>query len=261
MWDSAKACDLLRQRNITTIRVHGDSLLRHVWQGVILLTTGQPHFSFNGRPACRGPMGFSERSCRANAGAIIDVCDNIQVSYHRDYKPPNNDNINNKNGRTLNLYGEGNHAPDRAQSPVGRKGILNATAYAQRTWKAMDGNPNFWGTNDYFLHLAPHYKIRIGRWDESNPRAKVFGEESAQFFAKLNAWTLPTYELTRTAVPFLSFVSDDGDCRAATNRTQGYYDQQTCEPTLETWDGYHFGQGINLMKANLVFHWLQHQTQ
>jgi hypothetical protein len=121
---------------------------------------------------------------------------------------------------------------------------VNASAYINLKWN--DLQPFFWGFDDLFLWVPPHFRILNFNHDEFNRRQLSFLIESSQFFADLHAPTLNVFSMTRGAAPFF--------CRG-NNGT--YMRRDTCEKTLETYDGVHWSRGINLWKAHLILEHLK----
>jgi hypothetical protein len=151
----------------------------------------------------------------------------------------------NRPGKTLHFYGIGNHPASGKHSPVERLGILNATQYQNLKWYGFD-NPNFWGKDGYFVWMPPHYKLQIGRHDETNQRAHQFGIESHEFFSRNGAVTFNTFDMTRELAHFFS--------RSRRGSKVQYYARETCKPVFDTWDGYHYSRTINVWKAHLALH-------
>lgn len=116
-FDRQSACSLLWEHNISDILVAGDSLMRNLWHSLILVLSGDSEFDVNGDEACRGATGFAQRRCRAGDGAMFPLCfqnsteTTIQVKYlsAKPYGPPPLIEPVPNRGKTLHLYGIGNH--------------------------------------------------------------------------------------------------------------------------------------------------------
>jgi hypothetical protein len=272
-FDREKACSLLWQHNISDIQVLGDSLMRHVWQGLVLVLSGD--FDYNvtlkhGR-FCQGENGFADSSCRVGDGVMIPLCiqESTNASIHVQYVvvgPQSKGGtkfsitpVPNR-GKTLYLYGIGNHALSRNAKYSDRLAILNAEAYANHFHWSNLSEPYYWGEDGHHLiWIPPHYKLSISRFDESNQRALDFMKESHDILSNVrHTGTLNTYSLTREALAFFC-----RSCEGTISNSNGrfpkckYFVRDACEETRETWDGYHFGRGINTWKAHLALGHLQ----
>ena len=257
---SQQACDLLHKHNISDISLIGDSLIRHLAMGLILVLEDDWNRNFDpGRTDCSGDRAFQEKSCRMS---IFDM----QVCHDPDTKKAIHFKFQGHNprkeihtppilpgggkGKTLHVYGVGNHPATGGHSNAKRLGILNVEAYNSTKWKAFQEN-EFWGKGDYLLWLPPHFKMSIGRADENNQRALQFMKESHGFFSKMGAATLNTYSMTKAATRFL-YRASLSPPNATQDNKHGYFSRETCEPISDTWDGYHYTRTINVWKAHLV---------
>ena len=254
IWTKEDACQLLKSRNVTRIRVVGDSLLRHLSQGLVIVLKGDYDYQF-GHKGCVGDRAFSEKGCRGFG--VTSVCYNdeskksggISIAYlEREpatWKLGSASRFRSSHARTLFFYGAGNH-PATAQHGLNeRYGILNATEYLDGRWSVLQSQ--FWGPFNYFVWVPPHYKLRIGRSDETNQRVYQFLVDSHNFFQFLGARTLNAFDMTRAMASFFSF--DDS--------AKKFYFRETCQETLETWDGFHYNRTVNLWKAHLALHQFQ----
>ena len=257
------ACTVFRDRNISNIKVVGDSLMRQMWQGLTILLFDEPEYDFRvmGRN-CRGSDSFWTRKCnprRAKGqGVELPVCDGSILLQFQTHTPQNQhepdlEPARNATGRTLLLYGVGNHPPNGDHSPHGRLGILNVTAWKFWHWDKFPDS--FFGSDNMtVIWVPPHFKMSINGMEESNERALRFFHESSEFFASHGVPTLNTYSLTQGAVPHLcrscEYPEDPKDVAPSSQCT--YHSRVTGEPTVETWDGYHYARTVNYWKAHLL---------
>jgi ActR/RegA family two-component response regulator len=61
---SEQSCDMLYERNISNVLVVGDSLARHVYQGMMLVLTGNADHAFWGKQRCKRGPAFYLPVCR-----------------------------------------------------------------------------------------------------------------------------------------------------------------------------------------------------
>ena len=141
-------CALLHQYNISDIHAIGDSLIRHLTQGLVILLNGDYNYRFHNR-TCVGDNAFSIYECRREIYKEYQVCHSgqkyitiraIPFSYHHqhllDILYPGEGP-----GNTLYLYGVGLHASDpkkpgaKSYTPAERQTILNSSAYIRDKWK------------------------------------------------------------------------------------------------------------------------------
>jgi hypothetical protein len=237
---------------------------------VILKGDLDPDF---GPKNCAHGLAFSEfKDCRVNgagAGVMMSVCPRTETSIagmsntdainvrFQDNNPNNKIHVPRiesvtGRGKTLHIYGVGNHPPDGDRSAYGRLGTLNVTAWKDKKWNQQMNEPFFWGAGHYFIWVPPHFKFSIGRPDESNQRGLRFLKESHDFFASLEAPTLNTYTLTEQAMPFFCRKCDPTKPFPNILHECKYYERGTCELTGETWDGFHYGRAMNVWKAHLA---------
>jgi hypothetical protein len=270
LFNSTAGCNLLRERNVSNVRIVGDSLMRHVWQGLVLVLQGKADSDF-GKPGCGNGRTFSEvETCRLRDpwGLNVSVCGqefdnhysdiNVEIIEFTNVFP----SVPNR-AKTLHIFGVGSHAPNNRQSPNERLGILNATAYKQKSPQMANMNrPYFWGSHDPFIWMPPHYKLSIGRHDETNQRARAFVQETHTMFASMQVPTVNTYTLTEQTSDFFCRNCVRRDANKALNAAKEctYYERKACKQTRETWDGYHYGQTINIHKANLLLHMFARMT-
>jgi len=254
-WTASNACQLLHQHNISEIHFVGDSLIRESSQGMAILLTDDLDFRFTAK--CYGDYAFSEIICRRGPKNLPRFCNGmISLSYsktnpHYQVHSPSfplpraNKNII---GKQLILYGVGNHPGTGGNSPKKRYSILNSQRYKETKWKAFINQSHFWAPpsededkDAYLIWMPPHYKVRIGRADETNQRAWNFGLETHDWFQSLGSLgTVNTYDLTYSLSKFIS--SDE----------EIYFSRLTCNETQVTRDGYHFGRLVNIWKGHLV---------
>eukprot|EP00590_Aulacoseira_subarctica_P001534 CAMPEP_0172418540 /NCGR_PEP_ID=MMETSP1064-20121228/5013_1 /TAXON_ID=202472 /ORGANISM="Aulacoseira subarctica , Strain CCAP 1002/5" /LENGTH=443 /DNA_ID=CAMNT_0013157517 /DNA_START=41 /DNA_END=1372 /DNA_ORIENTATION=- len=202
----SQACATFSKHGVTEIKMVGDSLGRHLWQGLaMLLADDIRKATFGKGPPCVDDAAFSEANCRfdgAGTGDVVTVCHNsITVRFQasqgiRDEQVPPLV-VDNTDGKSLLLYSVGNHPGNGRQDGLSRNGILNVTAYQSTKWRTFDDEPYFWGKGHYMIWIPPHFKIRVGRIDESNERALTFLQESSHYFARLGAPTLNTFTMTK----------------------------------------------------------------
>jgi hypothetical protein len=266
-FDREQACSLLWEHNISDIAVVGDSLMRHIWQGLVLVLSGDFDYNIHGdTQGCRGESAFSEKKCRASVGAMVPLCfqnsTNMFVHVHltNTLRPfPNR-------GKTLQLYGIGNHRPYPSDGQhddlIARLGILNSSAFKAYRWNGFVKPYSGGEDGRHLIWIPPHYKLSIGRFDESNQRALEFLQESHDFFTQGNhTGTLNTYSLTKGAVPFFCRSCKAWDSTGSLYPPCEYFVRDTCERTLETWDGFHFGRGLNTWKAHLALSHFQNTVE
>jgi hypothetical protein len=253
-----QACDLLHKHNISDISLIGDSLIRHLAMGLIMVLEDDWNRVFHRKKeGCKGDVAFGEKGCRLPS-FDMQVCRDqesgrtihFKFQGHNPRREIHTPPIlrGGGNGKTLHLYGVGNHPATGQHSNKERLGMLNAEAYKSTKWITFQ-EKEFWGKGDYFLWLPPHFKMKIYRADSNNQRALQFMKESHAFFSKLGASTLNTYSMTKAATRFLYRGSLPPN---ATGDNEGYFSRETCQPVSVTWDGYHYARTINVMKAHLV---------
>ena len=109
------------------------------------------------------------------------------------------------------------------------------------------------------LWVPPHFKVSIGRYDESNERGHNFSQATARFFQE-ECGGIPTLDFeepTRAAARLL--------CRPVCGTMKDYIAQKKCklmlrdtceDATLITHDGFHWGQAVNVLKAQLLLAYL-----
>jgi hypothetical protein len=256
-------CQLLHQHNISDIHAIGDSLIRHITQGLVILLNGNYNYRFHSR-TCMGDNAFSIYECRREIYKEYRVCYQsnqryitiraIPFSYRHqhllDIVYPGEGP-----GNTLYLYGVGLHASDpktagsNSYTPDERQTILNASAYIRDKWNEME-EPYFYGRSNFLVWIPPHFKLAIPRVDQTNEKSFQFLQDSSVFFAQSNAVTLNTFGLTQAAAKYFrvhcSKNSDNQACQ--------YLESETCQPTRETYDGSHYSRNINLIKAQLLLY-------
>jgi hypothetical protein len=254
-----QACELLHKHNISDISLIGDSLVRHLAMGLIMVLKDDWNRIFHPtKKGCIGDAAFTEQGCRM-ISFDMSVCRDQESgrTIHFQFKTHNMRKLEHHTppilpgggkGKTLHIYGVGNHPATGKHSKANRLGILNVEAYKNTHWITFQER-EFWGKGDYFLWLPPHFKMKIGRADENNQRAMQFMKESHGFFSKLGASTLNTYSMTKAASRFLYRGSLPPN---ATLDMQGYFSRETCQPISDTWDGYHYARTINVWKAHLL---------
>jgi hypothetical protein len=120
------------------------------------------------------------------------------------------------------------------------------TAYKNTKWRTLNES-YFRGQGHCMIWRPPHFKISIGRTDETNERALAFLKESHDFFADLNAQTLNTFSMTKAVANFLCLL-----CNWNTFPSCEYLEQRTCKRSTVTYDGFHYTRQIDLWKARLV---------
>ena len=265
-------CSILRQRNISDIKLVGDSLMRHLWQGLTILFQDDPHYHFESLgPQCIGSDSFWNQKCKPGPtrgeGLNITVCDGSVHLHYQQHLPrqllhqPALTQAPRASGHTWLLYGVGNHPPNADHRPEGRLGILNTTAWRALHWDAFP--KEYFGTDDLsVVWVPPHYKLSINSVDQTNERALEFLYESAEFFAAHGVPTLNTYSLTRSVVPYLcrSCNYPEDPLKLKPNKQCTYHSRETGEPTIETWDGFHYGLAVNYWKAHLLVEYLRHMV-
>lgn len=259
-------CQLLHQQNISDIHAIGDSLIRHITAGLVILLNGDYDYTFHNR-TCWGDNAFSIYDCRREIYKEYRVCHQsnnkyitiraIPFSYQwqhlLDIAYPGEGP-----GNTLYLYGVGLHASNpkkagaKSYTSQERDTILNASAYIRDKWKGME-EPYFYGQSNYLVWIPPHFKLAIPRTDQTNEKSVQFLQDSAEFFFKQSkAVTLNTFGLTHAAAKYFkihcSEKNNNGYCQ--------YLESETCQPTRETYDGSHYSRNINLIKAQmLLYQW------
>lgn len=263
-YSNATACQLLESQNITRIKMIGDSLIRNMFQGMAMLLTGNyDSLGFGAtssldNPRCSGIMAF-DPNCKTIPPPKWVCSGSIQlIMTHTNPRQTEADQaIAGVGGsKTLILYGVGNHPVYPQPYGTLRHTILNADEYIQGRWESVYKTPRFWGTNNILMWVPPHYKLSIGALDETNVRAVQFLQGSARFFQGLGVPTLSTFRMTEDASRFLcrkcnydnftnAKVSCDYGCR------------ETCQASLETWDGYHYGRDINIWKSHMALNLLE----
>jgi hypothetical protein len=262
-------CRLLHQYNISDIHAIGDSLIRHLMQGLVIVLNGEYDYAFQNQ-SCVGDDAFSEYACRKEIYKQYQVCRTspnkyitiwaIRFSYQHqhllDIVYPGEGQ-----GNTLYLYGVGLHASNPARagakyySSEERQTILNATAYIQDKWKEMD-EPYFYGPDNYLIWVPPHYKLASPRTDQTNSKSLQFLQDSAAYFQRSHARTLNTFDMTRRAAAHFQV-----HCTTTNSHQKEechYLERATCQPTRETYDGSHYSRNINVIKAQmLLYQWHQ----
>ncbi|KAL3937235.1 MAG: hypothetical protein SGBAC_007623 [Bacillariaceae sp.] len=257
IWTKEEACQLLKSKNLTRIQLIGDSLIRHLAQALVILLKGDYDFQF-GHKDCFGDRAFSEKGCRGFGVTSVCYDDEAKkrggISIKYDIPEPMNWRIpaleaaphfRSSRGSTLFFYGIGNHPATAQHTLQQRYGILNATEYLHRRWGMLKSQ--FWGPSNHLVWVPPHYKLQIGRTDETNQRVYQFLIGSHNFFQSLGARSLNTFDMTRTMASFFSFD----------NTSKQFHFRETCNPSLETWDGFHYSRTVNLWKAHLALHQFQ----
>ena len=268
-FDAEEACAMLARYNVTDIHVVGDSLARHFAQGLAIVLSGYWDLQFDvGNPNCYGDYAFAERGCRSgvsnNPRIICDGQINLKYEGHNPRKATHVPKIQDASpskrpgSKTLHFYGVGNHPASGQGHDMARLGILNSEQWSTLKWNEMN-YPNFWGTNGYFVWLPPHYKMNIGRHDETNQRAYAFGLETHNYFSKLGGITVNTYDMTKQLSSLYS-----RSCPPKLNGQCLYYTRDQCDTddddenyhrrTFDTWDGYHYSRTINAWKAHLALY-------
>jgi hypothetical protein len=228
-----------------------------------MVLSGSYHDSFGMGDRCSGSASFYEKSCLFPGDKVLYTCpgNSVELIYGKhkvlqdeSYSLATSPSVDYR--KTLFVYGVGNH-PTRAPARD-RYGILNASAYREERWDDHYGTPSFWGSPHHFVWVPPHYKMSVGRADETNGRILQFLVDSARFFAEQGAHTLNTYSLTEASSQHLCRSCDPPDAFVDALRSCRYFATTStrtaaaCEPTVETWDGFHYGRDINIMKANLL---------
>jgi hypothetical protein len=253
-----QACDLLHKHNISDISLIGDSLIRHLAMGLIMVLKDDWNRIFHPtKMGCIGDVAFTEKGCRRSS-FDMRVCRDresgraihFQFQQHNPRKVKHSPPIlkGGGKGKTLHVYGVGNHPATGQHTNTERLGILNVEAYTNTHWLTFQ-EKEFWGKGDYFLWLPPHFKMNIKRADSNNQRAMQFMKESHVFFSKLGASTLNTYSMTKAASRFLYRGSLPPN---TTRDMQEYFSRETCQPISDTWDGFHYSRTINVWKAHLL---------
>jgi len=217
---------------------------------------GDNDFQF-GRKDCFGDRAFSEKGCRGFGVTSVCYDDEVKKSGGIQIKYAITEPMNwripaleaarhfRSSGGTLFFYGIGNHPATAQHGLQERYGILNAAEYLFRQWGLL--RSQFWGPSNHLVWIPPHYKLRIGRTDETNQRAYQFLIGSHNYFQSLGARTLNTFDMTRTMASFFSFD----------NTSKKFHFRETCKATLETWDGFHYSRTVNLWKTHLALHQFQ----
>ena len=121
------------------------------------------------------------------------------------------------------------------------------------------------GSEGQVIWVPPHFKPTIGRYDDSNERGRNFSLDSARYFGEdCGTPGIPTLDFdepTRAAARLLC----RGSGRCAT--VDSYVSQKACKLVLRdscrdaSWvtnDGVHWGQTINVVKAQLLLAYLDH---
>ena len=284
---ASQACEILRERSITNIYLSGDSLSRHVSLGMLLVLT-DGYYSFyppsSNFPCAGNSLFFGKTPCRVELFEV-SVCNNFtsirwEAQENKDNRQqlgklsppiPRDTNMitgSASTGRTLYLYGCGCHPPNGDYSHRGRQdGIFSASSWIKSQWSAFVRHGyEFWlhgatsdkqddSAKDIFFWMPPHYRLNIGRADESNEKLFQFLQETHAFFAEKGAYTLNFFDLTRLAAKFFSRRCGITSTLQVTNCH--YYDRNDCsQPTMATLDGYHFTSEINIIKAQMIFNQL-----
>lgn len=256
-YDDRQACEILRSANVSRIYVIGDSLMRNLYQSLYMVLSGNYQESLG----CAGTA--RKGNCPVDAFRILHTCQrwwhNHSVEVISQTHNPRKDEevslpkILPEQRRTLYLYGVGCH-PNRAPMPYDtfRQGILNASAYQDTRWNKYYNESFFWGQQNEFVWIPPHYRLSIGRIDETNERSLTFMLETSRYFQAKGAWTLNTYSLTEAASLYLCRTCDPPEVFQDAKRSCRYSSRESCEPTQETFDGFHYGRDINIIKARLL---------
>jgi hypothetical protein len=254
------ACHILHEHNISDLVIVGDSLGRHMWQGMMMVLSGDFNYIFVSSPVCQGETAFLSHKCRGNGKEHDFMCPHpqtnqtVSVSFTASNPRRRGESFPEERhwGHTLTIYNVGNHPPTGKHDPVSRLGIYNVSQYRQYKWYAMKKSYG----RDVFLWVPPHFRISVGRHDESNERGLQFLLESHAFFAYLHTPTINLYRFTREAVKFF--------CRSPVSsfrHQDQFFERENCRGTLETWDGFHFGRVINIWKAHMVLHGFRMQRK
>jgi len=258
-WTASNACRLLHQRNISEIHFVGDSLVRNSEQGMATVLNGDLDFVFSQRKKeCYGEYAFYGYECRSIKTSPGGFCNGSVSLSFSGTNPRSSSHIPafplplvNKNvtGKQLIIYGVGNHPANRdRKGKMDRGGILNSQRYKKTKWSAFINQSYFWAPpsededkDAYLIWMPPHYKIRIGRTDETNQRSWNFGLETHDWFQSLGSLgTVNTYDLTYSVSKFVSSNGED------------YFSRLTCNRTTLTADGYHYNRLINVWKGHMI---------
>ena len=111
------------------------------------------------------------------------------------------------------------------------------------------------------IWIPPHFKVAVGRYDESNERSHNFSQESAHFFQN-ECGGIPTLDFeepTRAAARLVCRPSRcDGPIGDYTAQKKcKLVVRDTCEDATHiTHDGFHWGQAVNVLKAQLLLAYL-----
>lgn len=261
---SSEACSLLESRNISRVHLVGDSLMRHLFHGLTMVLSGNYNEAFRGdQENCMGAAVFKESRCRAPSYTKTVCSDQveIQLTAHNPRKAEEEQSIaqfqtTSPHHPTMVLYGVGNHPGSTGR----RYSILSAELWSSR-WSIFYKNHQRFlehGQNRMFW-IPPHYKMSIGDLWESNQRAVQYMQESSLYFGERGVPTLNTFELTEGASRY--FCRNCSEDFENAKVSCDYIVRETCSPTMETWDGYHYGRDINIWKGQMVMALLQRELQ
>ena len=245
---STDACARLAHANIGKLLFVGDSYVRHAYEGMLLMLTGDFSSgalnagSADEHPECLGDGQFEEVACRHHVKTSDTLCDGhvtVALKYGAAPAPDEDDSQ-----WDVIVWGVGNHPVDGNYTT--RLGINDAAVYADHMFRRLchpDTGLSFMRHDGRLDTRSPHSTRKVfwmsshcrsaARFnDEQDAKVHRYVVESSRHLWKLcGVPTIDTYTLTSNLVRF--FPEDA---------------QQL------SWDGTHWSRAVNLLKAVLVLH-------
>ncbi|KAL1508386.1 hypothetical protein AB1Y20_004496 [Prymnesium parvum] len=284
-----EACSVLAKSNITEVVLIGDSLLRHLYLALNLVFSGLTSYANGVRRGCRASDAFVDGPCghaTSNAtwcGGVVkaDFTDRRWYGGKMGHLPL----IEVPQGRLI-LHGIGSHpvirnaSIDLNNSTVKKQsGLGTYSLWAYQSKQNFPAQRDFWWNSTcskrqkvigqaqgrsmgQVIWIPPHFKAAIGRYDDSNDRGIRFAEETANYFEH-DCGGIPTLDFTeptRAAAALLcrpKSCENNGEMTYQRQKDCKFVVRDTCEDaSWITFDGYHWGAQINLLKAQLVLAYL-----
>ena len=284
-----EACAVLAKKNITEILVVGDSFARHLHISLNLLLSEQ--LNLTAKEGCRPSDGFVDGPCALPPMAFTWCEGAVQGRFHdrrrycRDCGKKNAANgdvpIADVPRNRLVLHGVGVHPVTRNFSlDINNATMKKLSGGVTHSLWAFRSKLNFPVQRDYWwkrpcerqqspraraslgraIWLPPHFRVAIGRYDDSNTRARNFSASTARYFME-ECGGIPTLSIdepTRAAARLL--------CRAGCEQdVSNYVSQKHCKLVFRdtcadaswvTHDGYHWNSAVNLLKVQLLLAYL-----
>lgn len=285
--DTEAACAILARKNVSSVLVVGDSLIRHVFLALHMLLTG---WSINElRNGCSMIDAFKQEAggpclnAKIKVEAIQQWCGGAvrgKFSDRRHYGGKQGDlPIVAVASGQLVLFGIGVHPvltdPSRDLNNASMKKLAGSTwtAWAYRSKQLFPVQRDVFlrrpcekrrhgkRGNGRVLWLPGTFRVMVGRYDDSNERGARFAAESARYLDEEcdGVPTLNFIEPTRAAGQLMCRPAEC-DARVASYETQKSCKlimRETCEDASSvTFDGYHWGVGVNSLKVQAVLAWL-----